>query len=113
MVVAGYRIMIILHDGTVVSFFPDGRDNQFVTRDQLEELEGLQGPAFALVYHHINFGSELFVFSELDNCSAIGRTYYYNNECCTGNFNIMGNMIFDLPHRIVKIVYMRTRNYHL
>ena len=45
MVVAGDRIVIILHDGRVVSFFPDGRENQFkllstinVTRDLLEEL---------------------------------------------------------------------------
>ena len=81
MVVTGDRIMIILHNGKVVSFFPDGRDNQFkpfstinVTRDHMEELEDLQGPAFALVYHHINIGPELFVFSELDH--AMGRAYY-------------------------------------
>ena len=47
MVVAGDRIMIIFHDKKVLSFFPDGRDDQFkllstinVTRNNLVELEG-------------------------------------------------------------------------
>ena len=72
------------------------------------------GPATALLPHRKGDGWELFIFTEHDGGKTMGRTLLVNNLPCTepfsDPFNSAATWRYALPHRIVKIVYIRRRN---
>ena len=78
-----------------MSFFPDGPEGNWtakpksinIAKNALKQLPGLPGPAKALLYHkRDNSNCELFVITELDGGTKMGRSYFANDMHCKGEF---------------------------